>query len=68
MAKFEVIYHSERTDNERGSNYLNLTLTEALEIARKFRMPEEYVYITNLDTGETFVTYNGYELSVVPEV
>ena len=68
MTKYEVIYHNETTNNERGCNYENVTLTNALEFARKFRMPDEYVYITNLETNETFVTYNGYELSVVPEV
>lgn len=68
MARFELIYHNKDTNNERGCNYDNLTLTKALEFARHFRMHDEYVYLTNLDTNETFVTYNGFELSVVAEV
>lgn len=68
MARFELIYHNEETNNKRGCNYVDITLTKALAFARRFRTDDEYVYLTNLDTNETFITYNGFELSVVPEV
>ena len=68
MTKYEITYHNAETNNESGGSYAFDTLTEALALVGIFRKDKEYVYITNLETDETFVTYDGFDFSVVPEV
>ena len=67
MTSYEITYHNAETNNESG-NQLSGTFTEALLLVSAFRKDGEYVYITNEETDETFVTYDGFTFSVVPEV
>ena len=68
MTKFEITYHNAETDNECGFSYDADTLIDALDTASFFRKNGEYIYITNTETNETFLTDDGATLAVVPEV
>lgn len=68
MPKYKFTYHNAETNNECGFSYDADNLADAFDTAWFFRKDGEYVYITNPETGETFLTDDGVTLAVVPEV
>lgn len=68
MTKYRITYCNAEANMVEATNYAFDTLTEALALVAIFRKDEEYVYITNEETDETFVTYDGFAFYVVPEV
>lgn len=55
MTKYEITYHNAETNNECSFCYDADTLADAIDTALFFRKTNEYIYLTNTDTGETFL-------------
>lgn len=68
MTKYKFTYHNAETNIKSRGSYDADNLADAFDTAWLFREDNEYVHITNTETNETFVTYDGVEFSVVPEV
>lgn len=61
---YDVIYHNKiNHHNEFYVQYAASTLEDALEVAWLVRKDDEYVYITDPETGKTFVTEDGITLA-----
>ena len=68
MTRYEAIYHQKETDKEFRDYYYADSDYIAAMLAWGNCESDEYLYITNTETGETFLVDDGATLAAVPEV